>query len=332
MPQRLKYSEENLALVKTSIDNLIKTNQSYGYSVKINGLVIIPRTREIELFNSFEQHVNENTQAVTFVNYKNSTNAGETITLYVFDNMPQMAENFYADGSGIQNGLKGFAEKSEIKRVAQLEVINENLKKENDRLEKEVSKAQKFVREVDILTAQLRGQSSKVKDKGTLDYIGNFVSKIGSVYPEIFGDSRALELLSGFLPGSEENKNNVSDNNKESGEVKITPKDENAQVKDLQSEKLLEVLKKLQRHFSEIEFNMCMQLLADMREHKDIIPYALEFVRRQIEAKCLMLEKLKAQQQTKPQFTSENNAAEKQRDEKNNDYPPFEDEPEIFHP
>ena len=328
MPQRLKYSEENLALVKTSIDNLIRTNPVYGYSVKVNGMKLIPRTRDISIFDSFLEHVNENTQAVTFINYPNTSNAGETITLYVFENMSG-EENPYADKSGVHNGLKGFSERSEIKRVAQLEVNNENLVRENERLSKELSKAEKFVRDVDVLIAQLNLQRSQVKDKGTLEYIGNFVSKITTAYPDLFKENRALEMLAGFLPTSEE-KNVVAPLPGEKSEIMIKPKDETPVVKDVQSEKLLEVLKKLQRHFSEIEFNHCMQLLADMREHKDIIPYAIEFVHRQIEAKCLMLEKLKVQQQA-PGMKNEKQPQEK-NDETKKDYPPLEDEPEIFHP
>src|ERR1041385_8356873 len=131
MPQKLKYSEENVGLVKTSIDNLIRTNSEYAYSVKVSGLVIVPRTRDISIFDTFRDHVGEETDSVTFTNYYGKGNAGEAITLYTGEIPADEKEKKSMDGiqananASNENFVKEMAERSELRRQIFAEILND---------------------------------------------------------------------------------------------------------------------------------------------------------------------------------------------------------------
>ena len=157
----MKYGEETVSLMRTSIENFLKTNPEYGYSVKVAGFLVIPRTRDISLFDSLRDVVNDTTDKVIFTNYHGTGNGGDSITLWVNG---EGQEDEELNGS---KKAKKESERDEMREQLRVEMQGEYLKKENERLEKELSKAQKFIREVDVLLAQLRQQKTQVKDRGT---------------------------------------------------------------------------------------------------------------------------------------------------------------------
>lgn len=349
MPQRLKYSEENIGLVKTSVENLLKTNPEYHYSVKVSGLVIVPRTRDFSIFDSFREHVNENTDTVTFTNYHGKGNGGETVTLNVNDSGEGEDKNL--DGFPRSQGLRGLNERSEIRRQLYAEIQNDFLTQENARLKKEVDKAEKFAREVDIVIGQLNAQRAQTKDKSTWEFLGGIISKLVSSNPELMKNSPALETLMGFLPNSEEKQPPQPPpiDTTLNAPVTIKPKAESAQL-DPQTEQLLAVLKKLRRYFSEIEFNQCVELLAAIKDHKELIAPVNAWVNEQIEMKLRWIaqqreaqeqnapkaEEQQQQEETEPEEKEETEigSTETTREETKVQYEPydFEDEQKPYHP
>src|ERR1041384_7165922 len=91
MYEELKYSEQHIALVRTSIENQIKDREDFSYTIKIDGLPIVSRSRDISLFDSFREHVNEETKRVVFVGLYNGQ-PGNTFTLLVNGYSPTAKE------------------------------------------------------------------------------------------------------------------------------------------------------------------------------------------------------------------------------------------------
>ncbi len=331
MAQRLKYREENVSLVRTSIDNFLKTNPEYGFSVKVAGFLVVPRTRDISLFDSFRDHVNETTDAVIFTNYHGTGNSGETITLWVNEDSPPREEL-----NGTQTNLKNVNERSELRIQIYNELQNDFLSKENERLKRDLSKAEKFIKEVDVLLAQLRQQKSQVKDKGTLEVIGNFVTRLSALNPDFLKEYPTLEALLGFLPTTKEETTPPAENGVSgTPEVTIKPKE---QTQDPEVVRATMLLKKLRHYFSEKELEDCLKLLNALSDCKELIPYAIGWVEQQIERKRKWMERQesKSQQQTntsEPERKNEPEVSEQQNDPQSGTYIDEEDEEDkIYHP
>ena len=321
--QSLKYSEENVNLVRTSIENFIRTNPEFGYSVKVAGLSVVPRTRKISLFDSFRDHVNESTEEVVFTIYHGKSNGGEPIRMSVNKSSTERAEL-----SGNQDTLKSTAEESKLRAMIYNELQNDFLNKENERLKKELTKAEKFIREVDVLLAQLRQQKAQVKDKGTLEVIGNFVSRLSAVNPDFLKENPTLEALLGFLPTTKEEAPPMENPVSGTPEVTITPKEP---TQDPEVARAVELLQKLRYYFSEKEMQDCLTLLASLSDCKELIPHAIRWVELQVE-----LKRKRAQQQTtkpEPEKKTEPEVSEPKNDTQGRNIPPYvDDEEKIYHP
>ncbi|MEW6469652.1 MAG: hypothetical protein AB1458_12045 [Bacteroidota bacterium] len=277
MYEELKYSEQHIALVRAAIENSIKSREDFSYTVKIDGLAIVSRSRDLSLFDSFRDHVNDETKKVAFICYYGDK-SGDTFTLLVNGYTSPAKEK----RQEIQNtqALAGL-DKEEIRRYAKLESDNEYLTRENERLKEELARKEKFVKEVDVFIAQLRVQQNKVKDKGTLEYIGNFVSTLVTKFPDLLGNGSVLESLAGLLPKSQDKQPETLEGPKE--EVTIKPKSEIKE--DPETAELLKVLRTLKKYYSEIEFQQCLALVYLIKDHKELIVPVKEWLQEQIKSK-----------------------------------------------
>jgi hypothetical protein len=331
MPQKLKYRDENISLIRTSVENLIKTNPEYGYSVKVSGFMVVPRTREISLFDTFSDHVNENTDVVVFTNYLGKGNTGDTITVYVSDEAYNEECNKNAGMNGTHGGAKGFNEQSELRKQIHNELQNDILKAENERLKDEVAQAKKVMREVEVFVAQVRQQSTQVKDKGLLEIIGNFATALAVSNPELLKEVPALDALISLIPKAEQKQ--IPQETPINGSPEVTIKAKQPEL-DAQTTNDLSLLKKLRRHFSEIEFDACTVMLGRLGVNKEFIPHLIYFLDEQIERK----EEWIANQKRNGKDQEKNPSSEAQVKKENHepqigkDYPDYEDEIKIFHP
>jgi hypothetical protein len=326
MSQPLKYSEENVNLVRTSIENFIRTNPEFGYSVKVAGLLVVPRTRKISLFDSFRDHVNDSTEEVVFTIYHGKSNGGEPIKMSVNRDSAERTAL-----SGNQDMLKSTAEKSEMRAQIYNELQNDFLKNENDRLKKELTKAEKFIHEVDVLLAQLRQQKAQVKDKGTLEVIGNFVNRLSALNPDFLKDNPTLEALLTFLPTTKEEAPPAENVISGTPEVIIKPKE---QTQDPEVARAVELLQKLRYYFSEKEMQDCLTLLASLSDCKELIPYAIRWVEYQVEQKRKQRER-KVQENTKtpePERKTEPEVSEPKNENPQGGSFDDEEEEKIYHP
>src|SRR5688572_11189089 len=127
MYEEFKYSEPHIALVRAAVENHIKTREDFSYTVKIDGLAIVSRSRDLSLFDSFRDHVNEETKRVVFV-YFYGDKPGDNFTLLVNGYTPPAKEK----KQEISQPLGGL-DREEIRRYAKMESDNEHLTEENKR-------------------------------------------------------------------------------------------------------------------------------------------------------------------------------------------------------
>ncbi len=339
MPQKLKYRDENINLIRTSIENLIRTNPEYGYSVKVSGFMIVPRTREISLFDTFASHVNDDTDVIVFTNYLGTGNSGETITVYVSEEAYNQECNKNAGVNGTHGGAKGFNEQSEMRKQIHNELQNDILKQENERLKEEVAQAKKVMREVEVFVAQVRQQSTQVKDKGLLEIIGNFATKLVVSNPDLLKEIPALDAMISLIPKGEQQ---IPQETPINGSPEVTIKAKQPEL-DTQTANDLSLLKKLRRHFSEIEFDACTGMLGRLGVNKEYIPHLIAYLDERIEAKQQWIENQRRKRNdqektpaTEPEMKNESQQPEIRKttnDKPEKDYPDYEDEPiKILHP
>jgi hypothetical protein len=130
---------------------------------------------------------------------------------------------------------------------------------------------------------------------------------LASINPGLLKNSPALEALIGFLPKGEEEKAIELPAEVLSGTVTAKPKSENTEP---EAARLVLVLKKLRRYFSEIEFEQCLEMLASIKDHKEFIQPTINYVSNHIERKLAWIkseqEKIEKRNEPEQDATEQN--------------------------
>jgi hypothetical protein len=282
--QRMQYNESNIELLRSIIDNYLSYSEEAGYSIRIDGTPVTPRTKDKRLFDLVNNQLNE---------------FNKTLTLVIFPNKSFNTVQYELMLNGFEESLSGTETKSpkedltEMRRQITLEIEYTFMKKENDSLKRENNLLRSKINEVEILVHNAQSKSGS-----------QLMDMVKTIAGLLLGNPSGLSL-----PQAGETTQPIegvpASTIKVKGETTI---DKEATTK------AAELAKTLQRYFSEYEQEQILQVLAILKDTKDLIPAVGEWLSGIIEQRKQLIERITAEQQVnqtaKPETATNTNPAD----------------------
>jgi hypothetical protein len=282
--QRMQYNESNIELLRNIIVNYLSYNDDAGYSIRIDGTPVTPRTQDKRMFDLVNNQLNE---------------FNKTLTLVIFPNKSFNTIQYELMLNGYEESLSGTETKSpkedlaEMRRQITLEIEYTFMKKENDSLKRENNLLRSKISEVEILVHSAQNKSGS-----------QLMDMVKTIAGLLMGNPSGLSL-----PEAGTTAQPIEGVPASTIKVKGETTTENEATT-----KAAELAKTLQRFFSEHEQEQILQVLAVLKDTKDLIPAVSVWLSDIIEQRKQLIERLTAEQQVKstvkPETTTQTNPAD----------------------
>lgn len=255
-----KYDQDKIDRLQEYLRQFAQSGEPIDYEIKVDGFKAVRRTKDPELFQLYESHVNANTKCVEFLLF-NGTSRHCDKYIYRFSDAPETGLNGLPEKSVRAQVQEAIQKEREKIRVEQLEVENKSLSEEIEELEEEIE--------------SLEGQIADIKAKQSP--LNGFLGEAGSAFveglikrnPQILANLPGGESLAGLL---NEPKQLPTSNEPES-EVSFTPKEAHSES----DKAAIQFMNQVQERFTQEEFSKILALLesfaADKTQIEDVLNY-----------------------------------------------------------
>jgi len=196
-----KYSANRINLIHQMLVNDADQGQPRDYEIKVDELRVVQRTDDPERFFQHEEFVQPTTQCITISIFDGGSRRCTKYQLYFGEAAPNTSASTL---SGIENTIK---EKINHER-AQWEY--EQIKKENENLEKQLTDAEEYSEELEkeLMKARREFEEFKQKRVGMSEMnagkmIGFAADYLVKNHPSLARKVPILSGLSGYLSGEE---------------------------------------------------------------------------------------------------------------------------------
>lgn len=234
--------------------------QPFDYEIIVDGLKVVRRTSDPEMFFIFENFVTADTKNLEIIFYSGNSNVNEKRMFTFIDEEPE-------------KGLSGLEVETLIQeRMGQQkkEIEFDQLKKDNKNLEDKVKELEKEVDELEKTNEELVNGQSPLK--GFLGEIGSsFVESFIRRNPNVIKGLPGGEALAGLIEN--DNKKKEQEEQSADSEVSFKPKSESNSLTE-EEKNAITFVSQLKTQFQREEFDkvlLILQTLADDKSKIDLI-------------------------------------------------------------
>lgn len=231
--------------------------QPFDYEIIVDGLKVVRRTSDPEMFFIFENFVTADTKNVEIIFYNGNSNVNEKRMFTFIDDEPE-------------KGLSGVEVEARIEEKVRKEMEYDQLKRDNKDLNNKVEELKKEVEDLERANEELINSQSPLK---------GFLGEIGSSFVESF-IRRNPNVIKG-LPGGEalaglietDNKRKEHEEQAPDSEVNFKPKSEGNSLSE-DEKNAITFVNQLKTQFQREEFDkvlLILQTLADDKSKIDLI-------------------------------------------------------------
>jgi FtsZ-binding cell division protein ZapB len=231
--------------------------QPFDYEIIVDGLKVVRRTSDPEMFFIFENFVTADTKNVEIIFYNGNSNVNEKRMFTFIDDEPE-------------KGLSGVEVEARIEEKVRKEMEYDQLKRDNKDLTNKVEELKKEVEDLERVNEELVNSQSPLK---------GFLGEIGSSFVESF-IRRNPNVIKG-LPGGEalaglietDNKRKEHEEQAPEHEVNFKPKSESNSLTE-DERNAITFVNQLKTQFQREEFDkvlLILQTLADDKSKIDLI-------------------------------------------------------------
>lgn len=231
--------------------------QPFDYEIVVDGLKVVRRTSDPEMFFVFENFVSADTKNVEVIFYNGNSNVNERRMFTFIDDEPE-------------KGLSGVEVESRIEEKVRKEMEHDQLKRDNKELNNKVEELKKEIEDLEKVNEELINSQSPLK---------GFLGEIGSSFVESF-IRRNPNIIKG-LPGGEalaglietDNKRKENEEQVPNNEVNFKPKSEGDSLSE-DERNAITFVNQLKAQFQREEFDkvlLILQTLADDKSKIDLI-------------------------------------------------------------
>lgn len=256
-----KYDPELLQKLASLVRIYKEKDQPFDYEIVVDGLKVVRRTNDPEMFFLFENFINGDTKNIEVIFYNGSSNVNEKrIFTFVEENLDKGLSGTEVDAR-IQEQVE--KQKKEWEHGRLLEE-NRELKQEVDELEKEVERLEKV--NEDLINSQS-------PFKGFLGEVGSsFVESFIRRNPNVMKNIPGGEALAGLIGKDETGKQTEPS---EEAEVVFTKKVELSE----DEKSAIQFVDQLKAQFTRAEFDNVLLILQGLANDKARIERMLESVK-----------------------------------------------------
>ncbi|HMV08139.1 MAG TPA: hypothetical protein PK325_01070 [Cyclobacteriaceae bacterium] len=234
--------------------------QPFDYEIIVDGLKVVRRTSDPEMFFIFENFVTADTKNVEIIFYNGNSNVNEKRMFTFIDDEPEKGL------SGVEVDTRIQESREQLRK----EFEHERIQKENKELRGKVEELEKEIEDLEKANEELINSQSPLK---------GFLGEIGSSFVESF-IRRNPNVIKG-LPGGEalaglietDNKRKENEEQAPDSEVNFKPKSESYSLTE-DEKNAITFVNQLKTQFQREEFDkvlLILQTLADDKSKIDLI-------------------------------------------------------------
>lgn len=239
--------------------------QPFDYEIVVDGLKVVRRTSDPDMFFIFENFVTADTKNVEIIFYNGNSNVNEKRMFTFVDEEPE---------KGL-SGVEIDARIQESREQLRKELEHERIQKENTELKGRVEELEKEVENLEKANEELINSQSPLK---------GFLGEIGSSFVESF-IRRNPNVIKG-LPGGEalaglietDNKRKEQEEQASDSEVSFKPKSEGGHTLSEDDRNAITFVNQLRAQFQREEFDKVMLILQTLADDKSKIDLILNHV------------------------------------------------------
>lgn len=234
--------------------------QPFDYEISVDGLKVVRRTDDPEMFFLFENFVTADTKAMEVIFYIGNSNVNEKRVFTFVDETEDKGLNGIEIEARIQDQLE--KQKKEWQHD-QLVQDNKKLKEEVEDLEKEVDRLEKAYEEISTNQSPLRGVIGEIGSSFLQSFIRN--------NPKVIQGLPGGEALMGLL---NDNTNKQDQNPVGESEVSFKAKSSDTNSISEEDKAAITFVNQMKAQFSKDEFDkilLILQTLADDKSKIDLI-------------------------------------------------------------
>jgi hypothetical protein len=271
--QSVKYDQFKVGKLKMFLEDMAAEGQPRQYEIHVNGLRVVPRTEDVQKFDNYERHIDEDTELVRVVIYNSAqSNRNEQFCFHV-KNQKQTGETLGEIESIVQEKLD--ARDKEYKMI---------------RIEEELATTKGKLIEAEDYIEQLQAQIEEEKGN-RLKFKGMHIGEIASLVVEgmIRRNPRILhklpygEALAGLIEQDEKEKNQLADGTDHGGDATFQKKQDEDQAINAETAHYIPILQRLQVIFSPAQLNTVMEILSRFGEDPDSLKTVADLLNIQIQ-------------------------------------------------
>jgi len=140
MIRKMKYTTENISKIYSNLTKLSESNNSTDYEIRIDDLVVVTRTKELDRFYSFKEFLDGTSYQLDILLYKKTSRKNDTYSFYLNNEqspLPELTADEYVRKK-VEEAL--FIQKKKIKykslkrKVKEQTIFIEELKADNKEL------------------------------------------------------------------------------------------------------------------------------------------------------------------------------------------------------
>ncbi len=258
-----KYTEQKVNRIYQILQNAQQQGQMQDYEIQVDGLKVVQRTDDLEMFFSHEDFIDADTKSLSIAIYSGASNRNDRHILWLKEE-PKEALNGLED---IDTRVEKRIQEAEDKWKYQ------QLNKEHEQLKTDYAELEKFAEQIEKDLAE--SKTAKFK-------FGNMnIGELGSVMlegivrrnPQILTKLPMGDSLAGVF--EEDAKAQTEPSNETEEEVSFKKKTSSETGLSTEDQALLDFGKQLQSRFTQEEILLIMQILDYLAQDKEQIKITL---------------------------------------------------------
>lgn len=245
--------------------------QPFDYEILIDGLKVVRRTNDPDMFFIFENFVTPDSKALEVLFYVGSSNVNEK-RMFIFGDVPEEKEIGLSGvevDARVREGVKeGIETHKKEWQYLQAQKENENLKQQVAELEKQVKRMETEKQEL------IESQSPLQEFLGQAG--ASFVESFLKRNPQVLKSIPGGEALAGLIDNSKTNADSSEPSNDAS--VSFQPKSESATTLTEEDRTAIVFVNQLKAKFTKDEFDKVLVILQTLADDKSKIEPVLNHV------------------------------------------------------
>ena len=262
----MKYSEEQMELLKTILNNAAKKDKAKSYEILVGGLKAVEKTKDIDEFDSYLNFINEDSKQVEVRFFYTHESPKFKKHILLIGNTPPPVETKNEGLSGIEiqhkisEGIR--AEREKWERDAAQKELQKELNEKNELIKEN----DKYIEELEKTILELRLSKNTIKGIHLGEVAGVAVEALIRNNVHLLEKIPATKALAGLIAKDNEEQKLKANSLPENAEVQFSAVQSPPTDLSDDDQHMIAFLKQLQNSFNENELKDLIEVIQKLSE------------------------------------------------------------------